>query len=188
MTTTVIHTLRLTLDECTRADAADVFAYASNPNVARFTSWMPHTQLEQSEAFIETILARPAPHHTWAIRTRTDRRMVGAAEFVLVSDQEANLAYVLAEEFWNQGLMTEAVRAVIAWGLATHSKVSQIRAFALAENVGSRRVLEKCGLSLVQIRPIQWPKFTEPVEDAEYVWSRVDTRRHGDYSQNEERA
>ena len=48
--------LRPLLRPFERSDAPDVFAYASNPNVARYTSWETHRTLADSEAFIEMVL------------------------------------------------------------------------------------------------------------------------------------
>ncbi len=51
MPTPTLQTLRLLLRPFDRADAADVFAYASNPNVARFTTWNPHRTISDSHVF-----------------------------------------------------------------------------------------------------------------------------------------
>ena len=156
-----------------RADAADVFAYASNPNVSRYTTWSTHRTLADSEAFIEMVLARGPEQHTWAILLRNERRVVGAIEFCLTSDAEAEFHYVLAEPLWNRGLMTEAARAVLAWGLEQYPGVRRVATRAMSRNIGSQRVLEKCGLKFERTRLDPWAKFPEPVEQREYAITRV---------------
>jgi RimJ/RimL family protein N-acetyltransferase len=53
VTTATIQTARLILRPFVRGDAVDVFAYASNPNVSRYTTWQTHRTLADSEAFID---------------------------------------------------------------------------------------------------------------------------------------
>ena len=56
----------------------------------------------------------------------------------------AEIGYDLAPAFWGQGVMPEAVGAVLTFGFTTmglHSVEAQID----PENTGSRRVLEKLG-------------------------------------------
>jgi [ribosomal protein S5]-alanine N-acetyltransferase len=167
-----IETDRLLLAAFTKADAADVFAYASNPNVARFTTWMPHQAIADSQAFIDMVLARPANEHIWAIRLRTENRVVGAVEFGLASDREAQLDYVLAEPLWNKGIMTEAARAVLAWGLEKYPTIRRVRSCAVSQNIGSQRVMQKCGMQFVGSRMHRWSKYPEPVEQVEYALTR----------------
>jgi ribosomal-protein-alanine N-acetyltransferase len=172
MTTPIIETNRLRLSPFTRDDGAAVFDYASNPNVSRFTTWLTHQTIADSEAFIEMVLRRPAHEHTWAIRLRDDRRAVGAIEFGLKNDCDADFHYVLAEPLWNQGLMTEAARAVVAWGLEHYPAVRRVFTMAISENVAPQRVMEKCGLQFERVHLDRWAKFPEPVELQEYALIR----------------
>jgi RimJ/RimL family protein N-acetyltransferase len=70
----------------TLTDTSAVFAYGSDPEVARFTSWMPHKSPADSAAWIEQINDTDSAesgrrHHCWAIRIRGDGTAVGAIEF-----------------------------------------------------------------------------------------------------------
>ena len=176
MTTPTIQTDRLLLQPFTRADAGDVFAYASNPNVSRFTTWQTHQSIEDSYAFIDMVLARPPHQHTWAIRLRDDPRgpaVIGAIEFGTRDDGiEAQIDYVLAEPFWNRGLITEAYRAVIAFGWRNYPSVQRVISCTLKENVGSQRVMEKCGLKFERTKMYRWAKCPEPVEQLQYAIAR----------------
>lgn len=166
--TTLIQTTRLLLKPFSLVDADDVFAYASNPNVARFTSWVTHRTVADSEDFIRMVLGRGQEEHTWAIRVRPDPRAVGAIEFSLESETEAEFHYVLAEEHWNRGLMTEAARAVLDWGCKRYPTLRHIRTRAFAENLASQRVMEKCGLRFEGTRMIASEKLGREVEHCEY--------------------
>ena len=166
-----LQTSRLVMRNFDRADAADVFAYASNPSVSRYTTWQTHRTVADAEAFIDMVLGRGADDYCWAIRLRGDPHVSGAIEFNVrgESGEEAQFHYVLAEPQWNRGLMTEAGRAVLAWGLAQYPNVRRVVTYAMSQNTASRRVMEKCGLKFVALRSGKWAKFADPVELSEYA-------------------
>jgi hypothetical protein len=131
--TPTIETERLLLRPFTRDDADDVFAYASNPNVSRYTTWATHQARSDAESFIECLLAAPDTSHTWAIRLRERATVIGSIEFSLTEHDEAEVHYALAEPFWNRGLSTEAARTVVRWGWALSGAASDLFASDDAE-------------------------------------------------------
>lgn len=59
----------------------------------------------------------------------------------------AEIGYDLNRQYWGQGLMTEAVHAIVRWGFV-HMALHRIEADITEGNTGSMRVLEKCGFVL----------------------------------------
>lgn len=176
MSPPTIRTDRLWLRAFARTDAADVFAYASNPNVARFTTWRPHGSLADSEAFLDMVLSAAADDHTWAICPVDETRVIGAIDLSRHGDT-ADVHYVLAEPEWNRGLMSEAVRAVLAWALDQWPEVQRIVSRAVAENAASLRVMARCGLEFQRVCEAKWPKLETPVRQHEYAANREALRR-----------
>src|SRR3954467_10052594 len=95
MATPTIETKRLVLRPfdrpIDRTDAANVFAYASDPSVSRFTTWEAHRTPDDSLAFIEMVLGRPESEMTWAIRLRTSPTVIGVIEFGPTDQAEAQI-------------------------------------------------------------------------------------------------
>ena len=56
----------------------------------------------------------------------------------------AEIGYWLGEAFWNKGIMTEAVKAMVDYTF-TNFRVIRIYAGVFAYNIASMRVLEKAG-------------------------------------------
>lgn len=145
-----LETDRLLLRPSRPEDAGDVFAYARDPDTARHTTWEPHATIDESRAFITSRLERQTRGDptTWALVLKAEGRVVGDCGFTSWTPRHnrAEIAYNLARGLWGHGLMTEAVRRVVAFGFEAMA-CNRIEARCLPENAASARVLEKAGMA-----------------------------------------
>jgi ribosomal-protein-alanine N-acetyltransferase len=162
---------RLWLTSFAMADAQAVFEYARNPRVSEHTTWLTHRSVADAKAFIEMVQSYET-EFCWAIRLEEDGRARGAIEFGLGDEETGSVHYVLAEELWNQGIMTEAVCTVVGWAFRSFASLQRVETGATSANFGSRRVLEKCGFRLTEVVNEKWAKFNQPVELAVYSLTR----------------
>ncbi len=80
---------------------------------------------------------------TFAIRD--EQRLIGvvsADSFEVGKAHRAEIGYWLAQSYWGQGVMTDAVRAFVRYAFAELG-VLRLTAHVLAFNIASARVLEK---------------------------------------------
>jgi ribosomal-protein-alanine N-acetyltransferase len=133
-------------------DADAMFAYASDPEVTRFLPWEPATEIENVRPFLADQVGRRERRESLglAILLRETNEMIGSTDLMDLKRArgEAELGYLLARPFWGRGLMTEAARLTLEHGFG-RLRLIRIRAYADAENQGSRRVLEKIGMRVV---------------------------------------
>lgn len=90
------------------------------------------------------------PWYTYFLMIRSaDRRALGVCGFKGSPTMfgSVELGYAIHETFRNQGLMTEAVRALVNWAF-THDDCQVVTAETLRENIASQRVLQKSGLAM----------------------------------------
>ena len=82
----------------------------------------------------------------WAIRLKSEElKLIGQCElFDFESQSRAELGYWLGADYQNRGLMTEAVRAVIAYSFST-MEMHRIYAYTSTKNTPSRALLSKVG-------------------------------------------
>ena len=144
-----LETPRLILRRLQLEDAPDVFAYASDPEVARYTTWSAHRSLEDSLEFVRAQLrayeeGQVAP---WAMVDRQSGRVIGTAGFVAWAPvhARAEIGYAMGRAYWGRGLMTEAVRAILRFGFE-HMGLNRIEGRCMPENPASARVMEKAGM------------------------------------------
>ncbi len=148
-TTPVLETERLVLRPPRMADAVTVFeTYARDEEAVRYLTFKPNQTLEQTEEFMRARLRRTqeGAAYTWAVTRRGDDTLVGMIELRAQEGFKADFGYVLARPFWGQGLMTEALRAVLDFAFSLPG-IYRVWAVCDVENVGSARVMEKAGLS-----------------------------------------
>ena len=145
-----LETERLILRKLTPADEADVFAYASDPEVARLVPWEAHCSLDDTRRFLRGVLERYARGEpdVWAIAEKASGRVIGTIRMgeYRVQHGRASVGYALARSYWNRGLTTEALRAVLRFGFDVVG-LNRILAVCYPENPASARVMEKVGMT-----------------------------------------
>lgn len=145
-----LKTERLLLRKVTADDVPDIFAYASDPDVARYVTWNAHKNTEETRDFVDRILARYAHAKLapWGIVIRQTGRLVGMCDFISWEPKHhrAEVGYVLSKAHWGRGYMTEAVSVLIDFGFK-NMDLNRITARCYIPNIGSARVMEKCGLT-----------------------------------------
>lgn len=159
-----IITKNLRLRPLTMDDTADVFAYSKSKNVGPRAGWKPHETVEETAAIMKTIFV--GQENVWGIEK--DNRIIGSIGLIddphRQNDQARMLGYALSEDYWGQGIMTEAARAVLAYGFNTLG-LSLISVVHYPSNLGSQRVIEKCGFlyegTIRQVEKIYTDEFPD---------------------------
>lgn len=142
-----LETERLQLTMFTMEDADGLYAYAKNPNVGPHAGWSPHKDVEESKEIIQNLFL---PNETWAIRLKDSGKLIGS--IALEKDKyrpEANskeMGYSLAEEYWHQGIMTEAAREVLRFAFEELG-LDQVGICTGESNLRSQGVINKCGFT-----------------------------------------
>jgi [ribosomal protein S5]-alanine N-acetyltransferase len=173
-----IPTLRLILRDFVEADLADVHAFSSDPEVARFMEFAPRSP-EESAAWLRDVIVhnqeRPRVAYNLAIVLREEARVTGwigiGASERYATPGELGFGYALHRDYWNQGYATEAVRAIVRFAFGTLAG-QRISAWCWAENRASARVLEKAGLRLVRLFELTEPKSDRVLPCQEYAIRR----------------
>ena len=103
----------------------------------------------------------------FALEDRTTAEIVGFIGIVHPGGQEEpEVKYALARTRWGQGLATEAVRGIVAYGSTTHG-LSRIIATTAPENAASHNVLLKSGFERDELQLNDDGSYTQV-----FVWTR----------------
>ena len=153
--TVTIETIRLILRKFERTDANDMFHnWASDPEVCKYLSWGPHKDISASKKRIKYILQSYSYPDTyqWAIVLKNRKHVIGSisVEIKNTLDSSCEIGYCIGREFWNQGIMTEALRAVMHY-LFYEIGYQKIVAKHDLLNPASGRVMQKAGMKFTEI-------------------------------------
>ena len=141
----VVETDRFDLRPLRRSDMGLIELYGGDLRVARMTTSIPHPMPPgMVEAFVARAMQDEREEDVWAI----DGTKSGAAEMMgLISLQrmdreQSEIGYWVAPPYWNTGLASDAVHALIA---ANPLENKTIFASVFQDNPASAQVLTHCG-------------------------------------------
>ena len=91
--------------------------------------------------------------HTWALELKETGHVIGCMGYypygesnIEIGEHDVEVGYWIGKPYWNKGLCTEALRAMIDYCFNTKG-FKNIWADFFIDNPASGRVMEKCGMS-----------------------------------------
>jgi RimJ/RimL family protein N-acetyltransferase len=157
----ILKTPRFTIRQFTEDDVDNLFNLSSDPEVMRYLG-RPASREVLRDVIIPfhlDLYKRLDRLGTWAAESADDGEFLGWFHFRPGPDDDitnVELGYRLRRSTWNKGYATEGSRALINMGF-TDLGVQRVFAHTMTSNVASRRVMEKCGLTLVHTTPYDGP-------------------------------
>lgn len=147
-TFTVLTTERLVLRKLSMDDLEAVFALRSDPVAMRYVPRPLAKDREEAAAHIQLILVTQQANEglQWAITLKDNPSMVGIIGFWRMKKEHyrAEIGYMVLPKYWGQGIVSEAIAAVVQHAFDTLGFHS-IEAVIDPQNPASMRVLEKNG-------------------------------------------
>ena len=156
-----LETKRLILRKITLDDANEIFAYASNPDVARYTSFKPHDCLETTKLTIANFFLPNSLYH-WGIVEKTSGQLIGEIFVKQINDKTVEFGWILNQNNWGRGYVPEAAKCLFALCF-DQLEIELIQANHLPENTKSGRVMEKLGMKRLGQIYSYFPKFKKPI-------------------------
>ncbi|MDO6725359.1 MAG: GNAT family N-acetyltransferase [Cognatishimia sp.] len=141
----VIESQRFDLRSLRRSDQGLIDHYASDRQLARMTSVIPHPLPPgATDAFIARSLNAQRIADVWAMDGTKDNaaELMGIISLDRIDDGKSEIGYWVAPPYWNTGIASEAVRALIAKN-PLQSKTMYASVFQ--DNPASARVLTNSG-------------------------------------------
>jgi len=144
-----LETQRLVLRKLTMRDAQDIYSYSRDPLVAKHVLWDAHTSIYDSRSYLRFMLRkyRMGAAASWGIEWKATGQIIGTIGFMWIQFENASAeaGYSLARAYWNQGIMTEALQALIRYGFDVLN-LNRIEAQHETDNPASGSVMRKCGM------------------------------------------
>ena len=144
----VLKTQRLILRPWSQEDLDDFFEYARVDGVGQMAGWLPHENKETTQAILDSFICNKK---TFALEF--DGKVIGSLGVENYKEEEfpeldklqgRSIGYVLSKAYWGQGLMPEAVQAILKY-LFKNVGFDFLVVSHYVWNGQSRRVIQKNG-------------------------------------------
>lgn len=147
---------------------ADLVPFAALNADSRVTEYLPRS-LSQEES--DALVARIATHFDehgfglWAVEIRHAAAFAGFIGLLVPQFKShftpcVEIGWRLGAEHWGQGYATEGGRAVLAFGFEVLG-LTEVVSFTVPENVRSRRVMERLGMTHKASDDFEHPLLSE---------------------------
>ena len=145
-----IETKRLILRQFEIEDAHDMFVnYASDPEVTKYLSWPAYTEETEAVGRMHWMRDQYAAGNVgdWAIELKEIGQLIGGIGIVGINEnaKSVHIGYCLGRNWWHQGIMSEALQAVMDFFFDT-VEVNSIRSYHDPKNPHSGMVMTHCGM------------------------------------------
>ena len=152
-----LETERLILRDLISNDVDGLFELDSNPNVHTYLGNKPFENIVQIREVIKAIQQQYCENGIgrWAVIDKKTKDFIVWSGLKLVTEKINNhigfydLGYRLIEKYWGKGIATETANATLEYAF-TKLNLTEVYAMCDIENIGSKNVLEKAGLSLIE--------------------------------------
>lgn len=148
--TQTLQTPRLILRKAVCEDAQAMFRnWASDPDVTKYLTWPTHENQETSRSVLDMWVRdyEKPDQYQWMIVLKEIGEPIGTISSVQHRDDigEFEIGYCIGKPWWHQGIMSEALTAVMAF-LFGEVGANRIEAKHDTRNPHSGGVMRKCGM------------------------------------------
>ena len=126
--------------------------WASDPEVAKYVTWSAHENVEVTKALVDMWIKEYEDKntHRFLITFEGKKEPIGSIDVVKYHEGNPEIGYCLSRKYWNKGYMTQAVNLFIEY--LYNQGFNKIYIRADENNIGSIRVIEKCGFKFTHQR------------------------------------
>ena len=165
-----IETERLILRTVTVDDAEAIFKWASDPDVNKFMIYPLHKDIEVTKEWLKSRDIDGNDEFDLGFVLKETGELIGQGGVFYKEDIDAwSIGYNLRKEYWGQGLVPEAMNAIINYVNQEKGVRAIVGEFA-KDNSKSRRVMEKLGMTYW--KDCQYSKFDGSATFDAYLYKR----------------
>jgi [ribosomal protein S5]-alanine N-acetyltransferase len=147
----VLSSERFHLRQVQPSDAEAFYQIKSDPAVTCSYGREPHGSLEQTQSWLQSVIDAYTARDGifWAITSKGEDAPIGSCCYwnLDLASNCGELGYELHRTAWGQGIMSEVLPIIIAFGFEAFG-LNRIEATPFAENAKSNQVLVKLGFAL----------------------------------------
>jgi len=157
-----LETERLILRDYEKEDSDAYFKLKSDPKTMYYLQDIQLSSKEQADIdfanILEDMRSEDRKYYFFHVELKTSYEQVGSVGYTVVDctpvGKIVHAGYFTYPRFWNNGYVTEAFKKVLEFAFLEND-VYRVTTGCLAENFGSEKVMQKCGL-VKEAEHIEW--------------------------------
>lgn len=138
----LLETQRLLFRKISMKDAEDIFLLRTNGEAMRYIHRPKLNSIDDAKELINKM--NEPDRIQWGLTLKDDNKIIGSIGYHRIEKEHyrAEIGYMLHPEYWNTGLMSEAIKKIIEFGFK-EMNLHSIEAVIDPGNDVSRQVLKK---------------------------------------------
>lgn len=148
--TVELWTERMTLRRYQPEDADALYRHmGSDPSMYKYSGWNPYATKEMAEETVKRFIqSYDNNEHVYSWVMDVDDILIGTIGAYDYENDQIEVGFSVVPSWQGKGYASEALTEVIKY-LSENENIPCIKAWCAAENTGSKRVLEKSGMTYV---------------------------------------
>ena len=141
-----LETKNFLLRQITSADSDALFEIFSDDEVTRHYDLYSYSSVDEIQQLIEFFDESFEVERSirWGIAQKSDNRIIGTCGYVWLREFRGEIGYELNQQYWRQGIMSEALPAILHFGYEQLG-LNRIEALVMTENNASGNLLQSLG-------------------------------------------
>lgn len=148
--TVELWTERMTLRRYQPEDADALYRHmGTDPSMYKYSGWNPYATKEMAEETVKRFIqSYDNDEHVYSWVMDVDDILIGTIGAYDYENDQIEVGFSVVPAWQGKGYASEALTEVIKY-LSENENIPCIKAWCAAENIGSKRVLEKAGMTYV---------------------------------------
>ena len=142
----ILETERLILRPLSINDLQDVFKWTGDPRVNKYMIYPLYKNVDEGREWLES-LYQDEKKLDYGFVLKSTGQLIGSGGLYYHEDIDVwSVGYNIAYDYWNNGYTPEAIKCILEYAQSKYKVRAIAGTFAIG-NEGSRRVMEKLGIS-----------------------------------------
>lgn len=131
-------------------DAAALYQHlGTDPAMVKYSGWNPYATKEMAQETVKRFICSYENERVYSWVIDSESGLIGTIGAYDYENDSIETGFSIIRECWRRGYATEALKAVLVY-LTENEGIPCVTAWCAAENIGSRRALEKAGMRFVR--------------------------------------
>ena len=137
-----------------RPEDADVLyhSFGLDTEMFKYTGWNPYADEQMAMKTVKRFIDNYEDDHFYGWAVEHEGKLIGTVGAYDLDPEirSIEIGCSIERKSWGKGFAGEAVKEVIIY-LTEHEDMHNVRAWCAADNIGSRKVMEKAGMECVSV-------------------------------------